>query len=97
MTKKDKNNASWEHRNEIFYKDKNKTKSYNSSSANQPQTQATKKDKCGCRENYLAIVVNATEIVKKNKDKAKDLSHIKCYTCKQKGYYANKCPEKSKN
>ena len=42
---------------------------------------------------------NTIEVAKKNKDqnKAKDLSFIKCYTCKQKGYYANKYPKKSKN
>lgn len=46
-----------------------------------------------------AIGVNTTEIVKKNKnkDKAKNFSYIKCYTCKQKSYYTNKYPEKSKN
>ncbi len=42
-------------------------------------------------------MVNATKVVKKDKDKAKDLSHIKYYTCKQKDYYANKYPEKPKN
>ena len=40
--KKDKNDAYWEHRNEVF-KDKKKAKSHLSSSANQPQTQASKK------------------------------------------------------
>ena len=32
----------------------------------------------------LVTGINATEVAKedKNKDKAKDLSHIKCYTCK---------------
>ena len=37
--------------------------------------------------------VNTTEVTKKDKDKdkIKDLSHIECYTCKQKGHYANMC------
>ena len=38
LVKKDKNNANWEYRNETFNKDKKKAKSYNPSSANQPQT-----------------------------------------------------------
>ena len=47
-------------------------------------------------QNTLAIGINATA-VRKNKDKdknKKDFSNIKCYTCKQKDYYANKCPKK---
>lgn len=46
-----------------------------------------------------AISVNTTEVVKKNKnkDKAKNFSHIKCYTYKQKSYYTNKYFEKLKN
>ncbi len=81
-------------------KDKDKAKSNSSSaSANQPQTQAPKKDKRGWREGYgghLATGVNATTVAKKDKA-PKDLSHIKCYTCHQKGYYATKCLSKSKN
>ena len=96
--KKDKNNAYWEHHNEASNKDKKKAKSHPSSSANQLQTQASKKDKRhGNWQGHLATGVNATEVAKKNKDKAKDLSHIECYTYKQKGYYANKCPKKPKN
>ncbi len=34
---------------------------------------------------------------KKDKDKVKDLSHIKYYIYKQKGHYTNICPEKVKN
>ena len=49
------------------------------------------------QENCPAIGVNAIKVVKKKKDKAKDLSHIKYYTYKQKNYYVNKCLEKSKN
>ncbi len=41
--------------------------------------------------------MNITEMTKKDKDTAKDLSHIKYYTCKQKDSYANKYPEKPKN
>lgn len=67
----------------------------------QPQTQVSKKNKCHRShwESYLATGVNATEVIKKNKekDKTKDLSYIKCYTCKQKGHYTNKYSEKSKN
>lgn len=41
---------------------------------------------------------NTINIVKKDKDKnKKDLSYIKYYTYKQKGYYANKYPKKLKN
>ena len=48
----------------------------------------------GQGQNTPATSVNATA-VKKDKDKdKKDLSNIECYICKQKGHYANKCPEK---
>ena len=50
----------------------------------------------GQSQNTPITSVNATTVRKnkdKNKDK-KDLSNIECYTCKQKGYYASKCPEK---
>ncbi len=82
-------------------KDKDKAKSHSSSiSANQPQTQAPKKDKRdrrgGHRGGHLATGVNATEVAKKDKA-PKDLSHIKYYTCHQKGHYATKCPDKPKN
>ncbi len=79
-----KENIYWEPRNEAF-KDKNKTKSQISSSANQPQTQAPKKDKrdrCRGYRDHLATGVNATKVAKKDKDKApKNLSHVKYYTC----------------
>lgn len=76
---------------------KEKIKSYNLSSTNiQPQIQVSKKDKRhrSRQRDHSATEVNATKVVKKNKDKAKDLSHFKYYTCKQKGYYASKCPKK---
>ena len=48
----------------------------------------------GQGQNTPATGVNATAVRKdKDKDK-KNLSNIECYTCKQKGHYANKCPEK---
>ncbi len=98
--KKDKKDTYREFCNETF-KDKDKAKSQTSSSDNQPQTQAPKKNKRGCwggHGGYPATEVNVTEVAKKDKDKApKNLSHVECYTCHQKGYYANKCPEKSKN
>ena len=31
--------------------------------------------------------INTTKITKKNKDKVKDLSYIKCYIYKQKNHY----------
>ena len=50
----------------------------------------------GQGQNTPATGVNATAVRKdKDKDKhKKDLSNIECYTCKQKGHYANKYPEK---
>ena len=50
----------------------------------------------GQGQNTPATSVNATAVRKnKNKDKdKKDFSNIECYTCKQKGHYANKCPKK---
>ncbi len=94
LVKKDKDNTYQEHHNEISNKDKDKAKPHNSSSANQPQIQAPKKDKYGRERGHAATRVNATKVAKKDKDKVKDLSHVKCYTCKQKSHYANKCPEK---
>ncbi len=95
--KKNKEDTYEEPRDEAFNKNKDKAKSHNSSSTNQPQTQAPKKDKRGCRGGHLATGVNAIEVAKKDKDKAKDLSHVKYYTYRQKGHYVNKCPKKSKN
>ncbi len=92
--KKDKEDIYWEPRNETF-KYKDKAKSQTSSSPNQPQAQAPKKDKHGCRGGHPSTRVNATKIAKKDNHKTpKDLSHIKCYTCHQKSHYANKCSEK---
>ena len=95
--KKDKNDTYWEYRNQTS-KDKVKAKSHPLSSFNQPQTQAFKKNKrYGSRQGHSAIRVNATGVAKKDKGKAKDLSHTKCYNCKQKGHYIKKYPEKPKN
>ncbi len=91
--KKDKEHTYWEPRNEVS---KDKAKSNSSASANQPQTQAPKKDKCGRRGGHPATGVNATEIAKKDKA-LKDLSYIKCYTYYQTGHYTTKCPDKPKN
>ncbi len=93
--KKDNKDTYWEPHNEAS-KDKDKAKSHNSSPANQPQTQAPKKDKHHWRR-HPATGFNANKVAKKDKNKVKDLSHVECYTCKQKGHYANKCPEKAEN
>ena len=97
MVKKNKDNTYWKYRDEAFNKDKDMAKSHNSFFTNQPQMQASKKDKRGYCGGHLATRVNTTEVAKKDKDKAKNLSHVKCYTCKQKGHYTNKCLKKSKN
>lgn len=75
---------------------KDKAKFHNPSSANsQPQAQTSNKNKHKShRKGLLATGINTIKIAKKDKDKTKDLSYINCYTCKQKGYYANKCPKK---
>ena len=96
LVKKDKENANLEHCNKASNKNKEKAKSHNPFSANQPQAQASKKHQ-GWRRDPPATGVNATKLVKKDKDKAKDLSHVKCYTYKQKDYYASKCFKKAKN
>ncbi len=87
LAKKDKEDSYQEPHNEAS-KDKNKVKSHNSStSANQPQTQAFKKNKRGCRGDYRdhpATKVNTTEVAKKDKV-LKELSHVECYTYYQKG------------
>ncbi len=44
-----------------------------------------KKNKCGQRnyyESHSATGVKTTKVVKKDKDKVKDLSYIKCYISK---------------
>ncbi len=94
--KKDKEDTYREPQNEAS-KDKNKAKSYSSSaSANQPQIQAPKKDKRGHWGGHPATGVNANKVAKKDKAQ-KNLSHIECYTCHQKGHYATKCLDKPKN
>ena len=94
--KKDKENTYQEPQNKAS-KNKNKAKSHNSfTSANQPQTQVPKKDKRSRWGGHLAIGVNATKVAKKDKA-PKNLSHIKCYICHQKSYYATKYPDKPKN
>ncbi len=95
LVKKNKEDT-YQHHNKAS-KDKEMAKFHNSSSTNYLQTQAPKKDKHSCQRGHPATRVNAIKVVKKDKDKAKDLGHVECYTCKQKGHYANKCPEKSKN
>ncbi len=99
-SRKDKEDTYRELQNEAF-KDKDKAKSHSSStSANQPQTQASKKDNRGRQGGHggghPATGVNATEVAKKDKT-SKDLSHIECYTCHQKGHYTTKCSGKPKN
>ena len=93
-SKKDKKDIQQEYYDEAS---KEKAKSQTFSTTNQPQIQNSKKRHGGRKRNCLAIGVNATKVVKKEKDKAKDPRHIKCYTCKQKGHYANKYPDKPKN
>ncbi len=96
LAKKDKEDTYRELQNEAF-KDKDKAKSHSSStSANQLQTQAPKKHKRGRRGSHPATEVNATKVAKKDKV-SKDLSHIKCYTCHQKGHYTIKYLDKPKN
>ncbi len=96
LVKKNKGDANREHQDKALNKDKDKAKTHNSSFANsQFQTQTSKKCHRSRQEGHSANKVNVTKVAKKNK--AKDLSYIKCYTCKQKRHYANKCPEKQKN
>ncbi len=99
LVKKDKNDTNWEHHNKASNKDKEKAKTYKPSSANQPQTQVSKKRQQSQQGGYLATGINAIEVAKKdkNKDKVKDLSHVEYYTYKQKRHYANKCLKKPKN
>ena len=94
LSKKDKEDTQREHRNET---PKEKAKSQTPFTTNQPQTQDSKKRHGGRQENRPATKVNVIKVLKKEKDKAKDLSYVKCYTCEQKSYYANKYPDKSKN
>lgn len=83
--------ANWEHW------DRNRTKSHNPSPTNtsQPQIQASKQNKCYQKsywKGYPTIRVNAIAFAKKDKDKdkTKNLSYIKCYTCKQKDHHTQK-------
>lgn len=73
-------------KDENTYQDMNKAKNHNFSPANtsQSQTQASKKDKYYRKRQrgYLATRVNATMVVKKEKNKVKDLNYVKCYTYK---------------
>lgn len=92
--KKNKDKANQKHWDE----DKDKAKPHNPSltNRNQLQMQTSKKYYGSRQESHLVTEVNITEIVKNYKDKAKNLSHIECDTCKQKGYYTHKCPKKKK-
>ncbi len=92
--KKVKDKSTREHRDKAS---KDKAKSHNFSFTNQLQIQAPKKDNRSRWRGHLATGVNITEVTKKNKDKAKDLSHVKYYTYKQKDHYAKKCHKKAKN
>ncbi len=65
---KNKEDTYWEHHDEDS-KDKEKAKSHDYSSANQPWIQAPKKDKHGCWCDYPATGVNVIKVAKKNKDK----------------------------
>ena len=94
LSKKNKKDTQWEHRDKT---PKDKAKSQTPATTNQPQTTASKKCHGGQQGNRPATGVNATEVVKKEKDKAKNLSYVKYYTCKQKGLYTTKCPDKPKN
>lgn len=96
LAKKEKNKANQEHGD----KDRDKAKFNNPSFANsQSQAQVSKKDRLpgGQQRGHLAIKIYATKVAKKDKDITKDLSHIECYTCKQKDHYAKNCPQKPKN
>ena len=100
LVKKNKDNTYQEQYNETSNRDKEKTKSHNPlSSANQPQILASnsKKYQEKRRGGHPATRVNAIKIVKKDKNKAKDLSHVEYYIYKQKSHYINKCLEKPKN
>ena len=97
LVKKDKEDANRENYKDASNKDKEKAKFYNPFFTNQPQAQASKKREKNQWGSPPAPGINATEVAKKDKDKAKDLSHVECYTCKQKGHYANRCPKKLKN
>ncbi len=93
--KKDKKDTYRESRDDAS---KDNAKSQTSSSTNQPQTQAPKKDKRGRWGGHPATGVNATKVAKKDKDKvSKNLSHVEYYTCHQKGHYATKCPDMPEN
>ena len=96
LVKKNKKDTNWKQRNETSSKHKEKTKSHNPFLANQPQAQASKKRQCW-RGGPLATRVNTIKVAKKDKDKAKDLNHIKYYICKQKDHHASKYPKKAKN
>lgn len=100
LVQKDKKDAYWEQRNETSNRDKKKAQFYNPFSfANQPWIWAfnSKKRQKSRQISHLAIGINVTKVTKKNKDNAKDLSHIEYYTYKQKGHYKNKCLQKPKN
>ncbi len=94
LAKNDKEDTYQKPQNRASNKDKIQSNSF--AFADQPQTQAPKKDKRGRRRGDPATGVNATKVAKKDKV-PKELSYIKCYTCHQKGHYATKCPDKPKN
>ena len=99
LVKKDKDDAYWKQHNEAINRNKKRlslTTLLLPQINLRPRLPTPRSAKKG-RGDYLAIRVNAIEVAKKDKDKTKDLSYFKCYTCKQKGHYVNKYPEKPKN
>ena len=100
--KEDKNSRDYEKNKSSQNLPTNASSSGTQSSPAQPKKEQNSRShrgesrRQGQGQNTPATGVNATAIRKdKDKDKdKKDLSHVECYTCKQKGHYANKCPEK---
>ena len=97
LVKKDKKDANQEHCNKAFSKKKEKAKSHNPFFINQPQAPTCKNLQWNWQRGPAATGVNATKVIKKNKDKAKDLSYVEYYIYKQKSHYASRCPKKPKN
>ena len=98
--KEDKNSRDYEKNKSSQNPPTNASSSGTQSSPAQPKKEQNSRSRRGGSrrqgqgQNTPATGVNATAVRKdKDKDK-KNLSNIECYTCKQKGHYTNKCPEK---
>lgn len=66
------------------------------SSAQPKKNQNHYDDPCHRQKYRQGQDLSATGVNVTSKKEKRDISHVKCFNCKKKGYYANWCPQKEK-